>query len=61
MEQPHELRELANWYRGWANFGRDEDRAWRGGFADYLEKLAGEIEYVQRRANGGATATARIV
>ena len=49
MEQPHELRELAVWYRGWTDVGSDDDRAWREGSAAYLENLAGEIEYVQMR------------
>jgi len=46
LEQPHELRELASWYRSWAEVGCDEDRAWRIGFADFLEKRAGEIDAV---------------
>ena len=46
LEQPHELRELAQWYRGWAEVGNDADRAWRFGFADYLEKRANELEKV---------------
>jgi hypothetical protein len=49
LEQPHELRAQAKWLRGWADFGTDADRAWREGLADYLEKLAGEIEYMQTR------------
>jgi hypothetical protein len=44
LEQPHELRELAKWYRGWAEFGNARDRAWQAGFAEYLERRATEIE-----------------
>ncbi len=44
MDQPHELRELARWYRGWADLEKDGDRAWQKGFADYLEERAAEIE-----------------
>jgi hypothetical protein len=51
LEQPHELRAQAKWLRGWADFGTDAERAWRDGLADYLEKLAGEIEYVQTRGD----------
>jgi hypothetical protein len=40
LEQPHELREQAAWYRAWADFGTDADRAWREGFIGYLESLA---------------------
>ncbi|HTT82933.1 MAG TPA: hypothetical protein VMF67_05600 [Rhizomicrobium sp.] len=47
MERPQQLRKLADWYRGFAEAGRDEDRAWRIGFAEYLEKVAAEIEFVQ--------------
>jgi hypothetical protein len=49
LEQPHELRAQAQWFRSWAGFGTDADRAWLEGFADYLEKLAGEIEFEQTR------------
>jgi hypothetical protein len=44
LDQPHELRELARWYRGWADLEKDGDRAWQKGFADYLEERAAEIE-----------------
>jgi hypothetical protein len=50
LERPHELRELANWFRGWADVGTEGDRAWRDGFVVYLEKVALEIEVVQMRA-----------
>jgi hypothetical protein len=48
MQQPDELRKMAEWYRGYAAVGRDEDRQWRIGFAKYLEKLAADIEQVQK-------------
>ena len=44
MEQPRELRELAGWYRSWAELGNKADRGWREGFAEYLERRASEIE-----------------
>ena len=44
MEQPRELRELASWYRSWAEIGNKEDRCWREGFAEYLDERAAEIE-----------------
>ena len=50
MERPHELRELANWFRGWSDVGTEGDRAWREGLVVYLEKVALEIEDVQMRA-----------
>ena len=49
MQQPQELRKLADWYRGFAKVGHDEDRAWRVSFAEYLEKRADEIERVGKR------------
>ena len=49
MQQPQELRKSADWYRGFAKVGHDEDRAWRNSFAEYLEKLADEIEHIGRR------------
>jgi len=49
MQQPRELRKLADWYRGFAKVGHDEGRAWRVSFAEYLEKLADEIKHVGRR------------
>ncbi|HLY06627.1 MAG TPA: hypothetical protein VKR31_12860 [Rhizomicrobium sp.] len=44
MEQPGELRELASWYRSWAELGNKADRGWREGFAEYLDQRAAEIE-----------------
>ena len=44
MEQPRELRELASWYRNWAELGNKGDRGWREGFAEYLDRRATEIE-----------------
>ena len=49
MERSHELRELANWFRGWSDIGTAGERAWREGFAVYLERVAVEIEEVQMR------------
>lgn len=54
MEHPRELRELASWYRSWAELGDKADRGWREGFADYLERRAAEVEHLltlaERRA-----------
>jgi len=50
LQRPQELRAQAEWYRGWSDFGTAEDRAWREGLAEYLEKLANEIEYRRARA-----------
>jgi len=44
VEQPGELRELASWYRSWAELGNKADRGWREGFAEYLDQRAAEIE-----------------
>jgi hypothetical protein len=44
VKQLHEIRAQIEWLRSWANFGTDEDRAWREGFIAYLETLAGRIE-----------------
>ena len=49
MQKPHDLRKLAEWYRGIAAVGHTDECAWRVGFAEYLEKLADEIEHVERR------------
>ncbi len=53
MRRSDQLRDLAEWYRGWAKAGRDEDRAWRLGFADYLEKLATEADAADRGPSAG--------
>ena len=50
LDNPRELREMAEWYRGMAEVGHTDARAWRIGFADYLDKRAAEIELVQERA-----------
>lgn len=44
FEQPHELRELANWYRDLAQFGDEPDRNWHLTLVDFLEERAAEIE-----------------
>lgn len=44
FEQPHELRELANWYRDLAQLGDDPDREWHLNLVDFLEERATEIE-----------------
>lgn len=48
LEQPCSLRKLAAWYRGMADVGHTDERAWRIGFAEYLEKRANEIEHVEK-------------
>ena len=47
MDNPQELRELAEWYRGWAIVGNDEERPARLQFADYLARRAKEAEAEQ--------------
>ena len=44
FEQAEELRELAEWYRVWAELGNYADRMWRRSMVDFLEKRASEIE-----------------
>ena len=44
MEDPHNLRKLAEWYRSMAEIGHSDDRVWRISFADYLERRAREAE-----------------
>jgi len=50
VDRTRELRELAKWYRGLAKVGREEDRAWRIGFAEHLERVVAEIEFVEKCA-----------
>ena len=52
MEQPRDLRELANWYRNWAELGNKADRGWREGFAAYLERRAADIELLSGCTDG---------
>ncbi|HLY05718.1 MAG TPA: hypothetical protein VKR31_08225 [Rhizomicrobium sp.] len=49
LEQARELRELASWYRSWDNVGTADERRWRAGFANYLDRLAAEMEFAQMR------------
>ncbi|GEM_PF-5480898 len=51
---PEGLRDLAEWYRALANVGCTGDRAGRLKFADYLDRVADEIETDRRRAASGA-------
>jgi hypothetical protein len=44
FDQPEELRELAEWYRVWAELGNARERVWRRSMVDFLEKRASEIE-----------------
>jgi len=44
MKQPNELRQLAERYRDWAAVAELSDKAWREGFADYLEHRAADLE-----------------
>jgi len=51
LKQLHEIKAQIAWLRDWANFGTDEDRAWREGFIEYLEHLAQRIEERHARAS----------
>lgn len=55
MEQPGELRELARWYRFWAELGTKADRDWRAEFAEYLDRRAAELEHLLSLAQQRAT------
>ena len=44
MDDARQLRELAEWYRAFAEVGRTELRADRLKFADYLDRLAEQME-----------------
>ena len=50
MEDPRDLRRLAEWYRRMGEIGHTDDRAWRVSFADYLERRAREIEQPGQRS-----------
>jgi hypothetical protein len=49
-QQPDELREMAQRWRDFAAVGHDEDRDWRIGFAEYLERLAAELDLARSPA-----------
>ena len=49
MDDPAELRKLAEWYRAFAAVGAADQRETRLRLAEHLEQRAGELE---RRANG---------
>jgi hypothetical protein len=38
MEKGVELRNLAEWMRGWAEVASHTDRPWHAGFTEYLER-----------------------
>ena len=44
MEDAHELRKLAEWYRAFAEVGHASKRSDRLKFAEYLEHRAVELE-----------------
>ena len=44
MDDARELRELAKWYRAFAEVGHSSKRSDRLKFADYLEHRAKELE-----------------
>ena len=48
MEDPQELRKLAEWYRAFAEVGDQSLRQSRLDFADYLELRADELEKCAR-------------
>ena len=48
FEHPHELRQLANWYRDLAQLGDELDRDWHLNLVDFLEERATEIEELRR-------------
>ncbi|MGE5268315.1 MAG: hypothetical protein ACM3JG_01440 [Thiohalocapsa sp.] len=44
MENAQHLRDLAAWYRAFAEVGRSDERENRLRFAEYLERRADELE-----------------
>jgi hypothetical protein len=54
LDEQHKLRKLAEWYRGWAAVGNDEDRPSRIRHAEYLERRADHIEATCGAAQAGA-------
>ena len=44
FKHPHELRQLANWYRDLAQLDDQLDREWHMKLVDFLEERATEIE-----------------
>jgi hypothetical protein len=52
MEDPAELRKLAEWYRAFAEVGRADQRESRLKFADYLEQTAEDLEERAARGRG---------
>ena len=52
MEDPAELRKLAEWYRDFAEVGRADQRESRMKFAEYLERTAEELEERPARGRG---------
>jgi hypothetical protein len=55
LENPHELREMAEWYRGMAEVGHTDSRESRLFFAEHLERRANDIE-AARNADPGSSA-----
>ena len=52
MDDPNELRKLAEWYRAFAKVGSADQREHRLEFGDYLERRAQELEERARRDRG---------
>jgi hypothetical protein len=44
MDDPNELRKLAEWYRAFAKIGSADQREGRLKLAEYLERKAEELE-----------------
>jgi hypothetical protein len=45
MENPDDLRWIADWNRTFASVAAESDREWRNEFADYLDKRANDLEH----------------
>jgi hypothetical protein len=53
MEDSEHLRKMAEWHRGMARVGHTDSRQWRERFADYLERLADELEAAHKNSGPG--------
>ena len=50
MDDAHELRKLAEWYRSFAEVGHSANRVERLRFAEYLKRRAEEVAEKPKRA-----------
>lgn len=57
MEEPEDLRKLAEWYRRMAEIGHSDECGWRQRFAEYLERRAAGVELAGARPPQSAAHT----